>query len=225
MPGSYSTDLRERVLVAVEAGEPADVVADAFMLVRSSVSRWMTAARDEGRRVPKRLGGGPKPIIRDETEVALRRLLAANNHLTLEECRDRLAAETGGRGNPWTIGRRLRRLGWRSKKRSIQPAEQDRDDIVQARATWRTDEAAGVGGIAPERLGFIDESAVLTSMVRRYGRSPRGQRAYAKVPFGHWKRLSVLSALGIEGVLATMSIDDATDGDTFAAYLEQVLLP
>jgi hypothetical protein len=37
--------------------------------------------------------------------------------------------------------------------------------------------------------------------------------------------LSVLSALGIEGFLATMSIDDATDGDTFAAYLEQVLLP
>ena len=96
---------------------------------------------------------------------------------------------------------------------------------MQARANWQTDETAGLGGIAPDRLVFIDESAVLTSMARRYGRSPRGQRAYAKVPFGNWKRLSVLSALGIEGVLATMSIDDATDGDTFAAYLEQVLLP
>jgi hypothetical protein len=93
---------------------------------------------------------------------------------------------------------------------------------VQARADWRTDEAAGLGGIAPERLVFIDESAVLTSLARRYGRSPRGQRATAKVPFGHWTRLSVLSALGSEGVLASMSIDDATDGDTFAAYLEQV---
>ena len=62
-------------------------------------------------------------------------------------------------------------------------------------------------------------------MGRRYGRSPRGQRATAKVPFGNWKRLSVLSALGIEGVLATMSIADAIDGATFAAYLEQVLLP
>ncbi len=72
---------------------------------------------------------------------------------------------------------------------------------------------------------FLDESAVLTTMARRYGRSPRGQRAYAKVPFGNWKRLSVLSALGIEGFLATMSIKAATDGATFAAYLEQVLLP
>ena len=96
---------------------------------------------------------------------------------------------------------------------------------MQARAAWQTDEAAGIGGIAPERLVFIDESAVLTSMARRYGRSPRGQRATAKVPFGNWKRLSVLSALDSEGVLATMSIDDATDGAIFAAYLEQVLLP
>jgi transposase len=96
---------------------------------------------------------------------------------------------------------------------------------VQARADWWTDEAAGIGGITPERLVFIDESAVLTSMARRYGRSPRGERATAKVPFGHWKRLSVLSAIGIEGILATMSIQAATDGATFAAYLEQVLLP
>jgi transposase len=112
LPESYSTDLRERVLVAVEAGEPADVVAEAFMVGRSSVYRWMAAARDEGRRAAKRLGGGPKPIIRDETEAALCRLLEANNHLTLVECRDQLAAETGVRVNPWTIGRALRRLDW-----------------------------------------------------------------------------------------------------------------
>ena len=36
MPGAYSTDLRERVLVAVEAGEPADAVAEAFMVGRLS---------------------------------------------------------------------------------------------------------------------------------------------------------------------------------------------
>jgi transposase len=96
---------------------------------------------------------------------------------------------------------------------------------VQARATWQTDDAAGIGGIAPERRVFLDESAVLTTMARRYGRSPCGQRAYAKVPFGNWKRLSVLSALDSEDFLATMSIHAATDGATFAAYLEQVLLP
>jgi transposase len=112
MPKAYSTDLRERVLVAVEAEESPEVVAEAFMIGRSSVYRWMAAARDEGRRAPKPMGGGPKPIIRDEIEAALRRMLEANNHLTLEECRDRLAEETGVRVDPWTVGRALRRLDW-----------------------------------------------------------------------------------------------------------------
>ena len=112
MPGAYSTDLRERVLVAVEAGEPADAVAEEFMVGRSSVYRWIAAARDEGRRAAKPIGGGPKPIIRDEIEATLCRLLKENNHLTLVECRDRLAEETGVRVNPWTIGRALRRLDW-----------------------------------------------------------------------------------------------------------------
>jgi transposase len=112
MPGAYSTDLRERVLVAVEAGESPDVIAEEFMVGRSSVYRWIAVARDEGRRAPKPMGGGPKPIIRDEIEARLRRLLEENNHLTLVECRDQLAAETGVRVNPWTVGRALRRLDW-----------------------------------------------------------------------------------------------------------------
>ena len=112
VPGSYSTDLRERVLVAVEAGAPADTVAERFLVGRSSVYRWLAALRDEGRRAPKPMGSGPKPIIRDEIEAALRRLLAANNHLTLAQCRDHLAEETGVRVDPWRIGRTLRRLDW-----------------------------------------------------------------------------------------------------------------
>jgi transposase len=83
----------------------------------------------------------------------------------------------------------------------------------------------GVGGIAPQRLVFLDECGVLTTMTRRYGRSPRGQRAHASVPFGGWQRLSVLGAIGLDGFVAAMSIEAATDSATFAAYLEQVLLP
>jgi DDE superfamily endonuclease len=73
-------------------------------------------------------------------------------------------------------------------------------------------------------LVFLDGSAVLATMARRYGRSPRGQRAYAKVQFGNWKRLSLLSGLGIDGFLATMSIEAATDSANFTAYLKVVLL-
>ena len=72
---------------------------------------------------------------------------------------------------------------------------------------------------------FIDESGVLTNMARRYGRSPRGRRVPAKVPFGNWKRLSVLGAISLDGMVAAMSVEAATDSAVFAAYLDEVLLP
>ena len=97
--------------------------------------------------------------------------------------------------------------------------------MAEARAAWPTDAAAGVGGIGPERLVFLDECGVLTNMVRLYGRSPRGTRAQGSVPCGCWERLSVLGALGQEGMVAAMSIPAATDRAVFHAYLDQVLLP
>jgi transposase len=113
MAGAYSPDLRSRVLAAVEAGESPEAAAERFAVGRSTAYRWVAVAREEGRREAKRLGGGPPPVIRGEAEAALRRMLAgSDNHLTLAECRDRLAAELGIRVHPWTVGRALRRLDW-----------------------------------------------------------------------------------------------------------------
>ena len=97
--------------------------------------------------------------------------------------------------------------------------------MVAARAAWPAEGEVGVGGIAPERLVFLDGCGVLTDMARLRGRSPRGTRAVGTVPFGHWTRLTVLGALGIGGMLATMATEAATSGAVFLAYLERVLLP
>jgi hypothetical protein len=96
--------------------------------------------------------------------------------------------------------------------------------VAAARAAWRTD-AAGVGGIAPERLAFLDECGVLTTMARLRGRSPRGERAVGTVPCRHWTRLTGLGALGTGGVVAAMAVEAATDGAVFHAWLDQVPLP
>jgi transposase len=59
------------------------------------------------------MGGGPRPRISGAVEAALLGLLKGeDNHLTLEQCRDRLAEQTGIRVHPWTVGRALRRAGW-----------------------------------------------------------------------------------------------------------------
>jgi transposase len=112
MAGSYSADLRERVLGAVEAGATPGAAARRFAVGRSTAYRWAQEVRVEGRRAAKRMGGGPRPRIAGEVEAALLGLLKEANHLTLAECRDQLAERTGVRVHPWTVGRALRRCGW-----------------------------------------------------------------------------------------------------------------
>lgn len=82
-----------------------------------------------------------------------------------------------------------------------------------------------MSGIDPERLVFLDESGVTTEMTRRYGRALGGARVAEGTPAGHWKTLTVVGAVSRAGWVATMTIEAATDGDVFRAYLEHVLCP
>jgi len=72
---------------------------------------------------------------------------------------------------------------------------------------------------------FLDESGATTEMTRRYGRAPRGERVGEATPAGHWRTLTLLGALTLQGMLASMTIESPTDGDVFLAFMEQVLCP
>ncbi len=112
MAGAYSTDLRERVLKAVEAGEAPEAAARRFAVGRSTAYRWAQAARDEGRRAAMPRVGGGAPRIAGEVEAALLRLAGGANHLTLADLAARLAETEGVRVHPATVHRALRRAGW-----------------------------------------------------------------------------------------------------------------
>ena len=62
-------------------------------------------------------------------------------------------------------------------------------------------------------------------MTRRYGRASHGVRVDEGVPAGRWRTLTVLGAVSISGWVAVMSVEAATDGDVFLAYLKHVLCP
>ena len=64
-----------------------------------------------------------------------------------------------------------------------------------------------------------------TDLLRRYARSPRGSRARDFTPCGHWQTHTVIAALRCDGLGAAAVFDGPTDGPTFLAYVEQVLVP
>jgi transposase len=64
-------------------------------------------------------------------------------------------------------------------------------------------------------------------MTRRYGRSPGVTRCVDKTPHGHWKTITMISAIQSTGVLehATLALDGPMDGPTFLSYVEDCLVP
>jgi transposase len=108
-----------------------------------------------------------------------------------------------------------------SEKKSLHATEQDTPAARFERSIWRQE----TNQIDPARLIFLDESGVTTEMTRRYGRARRGERVGEGTPCGHWRTLTVLGAIRASGWVATMTIEAATDGEIFLAYVEQVLCP
>jgi transposase len=77
----------------------------------------------------------------------------------------------------------------------------------------------------PSRLIFLDESGAKTNMTRLRGRAPKGERAHAHVPHGHWQTLTMMSSLRLDGSTACMALEGATDTESFRACVEAILLP
>jgi len=62
-------------------------------------------------------------------------------------------------------------------------------------------------------------------MTRLYARGLGGQRIPEATPGGHWKIMTILGAMSLGGMIATMTIEEPTDSDIFLAYLDHVLCP
>ena len=222
MPRAYSGDLRRRVVAAaLEGGQSREVVARRFAVGRSSVYRWVETAQAEGRLEARPMRGGPRPMIRDETEAALKDMVKSDNHLTLAEYRDRLADRTEVRVHPWTVGRALRRLGLTRKKKTLRAIEQDEAAI------WRNAKPG-----LKRSLGSLSSASSSSTRVLP---APTSSAATAGAPAASVppaRHLVVIgnaspswARSGPEGIVAAMSIPAATDGAVFCAWLEQVLLP
>ena len=105
MPKPYSADLRERVLLADEAGLPPAAIAQRFGVGLATVYLWRQQAHARGRRCAKPHGGG-------------RGDLAGAGGRTQRSHAGRIPGAVGG-GPPVsrpTLCRALRRLGLRRKK-------------------------------------------------------------------------------------------------------------
>jgi transposase len=93
--------------------------------------------------------------------------------------------------------------------------------VARRRTQWKKYQ----GRLDPRRLVFIDETWAKTNMTRRHGRCRCGSRLVARVPHGRWRTLTFLAALRCDRIDAPCVIDGPINGQSFLAYVEQMLVP
>jgi transposase len=103
-----------------------------------------------------------------------------------------------------------------AKKKSVRPQEQDDPKVVAEREQW----GEWMGEIDPDRFVFLDESNAKTTMTRRYGRAPRGERVDEGVPAGKYHSTTMLGALRHDGTIAAMVYEGGTNVSVMRAFAE-----
>jgi transposase len=79
--------------------------------------------------------------------------------------------------------------------------------------------------VDPERLVFVDEMGVHTSLAPLYGYSAKGERVRLSVPRNRAKNTTLLAAMTLDGLGQTMAVEGSTDQEVFDTYVERVLAP
>jgi transposase len=80
--------------------------------------------------------------------------------------------------------------------------------------------------VDPERLVFVDEMGVHTSLAPLYGYSRKGERVHLEVPRNRGKNTTLLASITLSGMGEPMAVEGPTDQEVFDAYIiEHALAP
>jgi transposase len=212
-----SNDLRQRILDAVDNREGSRrKLAARFSINVSTITRLLQLRRETGSSEPRPHGGGFAPTLDQDALERLRGLVEQTPDATLETLKQKL----GVSGSVMIICRGLQKLGLPLKKKSKHAAERDTPEVRKKRREFRKE----VDPIGPGRLVFVDETGVTTAMTPAYGRAPRGERVEASAP-ASWESVTVIAAMGLDGVRAPLAFPGSVNAATFLVYVEQVLVP
>src|SRR5512143_1211200 len=203
----YSMDLRERVAAAVDHHEGSlRQIARTFRVSLSFIVRLLQRRRGAGTLAPKPHGGGPPPALGPDDQERLADLIREQPDATLEQLRQR-GGFTCSLKTLW-LALRHRRLT--RKKKSRHARERDRPEVQKERRSFRRE----VRQIEPKHLIFVDETGVTTAMTPADAWAPAS-----------WETVTLIAALGRDGVRAPLAFPGATDTAAFQTYVDQVLVP
>jgi hypothetical protein len=146
-------------------------------------------------------------------------LVLQNNDATLDELKDLLYAQTNVSIGRSTLDRMLTKLEI-TRKKALHPTEKGSERVQTLRFEyWQL-----IQSVLLKDLVFLDESGIHLGMTRSHARSRKGERARGDVP-PRGKNVSLIGAVGINGLLGQIALLGSVNGLTFEAFIVRRLVP
>ena len=218
----YSLDFRQKI---IETHNNEDIsirkLAERFRVAKSFVQKLLKQYREIGDIAPRRSGGNPKPKLNEDNLVSLVEIIETNNDATLSELCELLEEKVKIRVSRATMAKIIKKLNYSFKKKTLYAAEKISEIVLNKRVKyWEK-----IKNLKAEDLIFIDESGINLAMVRLYARALKGQRARGEKPLKRGKNISIIGALSLSKLLASINIYGSVDAVTFEGFIRIKLVP
>lgn len=217
----HSIEFRQKI---IEVHEKENIsirqLAQRFCVAKSFIQKLLKQYKETGDLHPQPQGGSPETKLNPEQLIDLVEIIETHNDATLEELCDLLEEKVQVRVSRATMGRITQKLNY-SEKKTLYAAEKSNEKVLQQRVKFWSK----IRDVRVEDLIFLDESGVNLAMVRLYARALKGKRARGEKPQKRGRNISLIAALSIREVVASINIYGAVDGVTFEAFVVQELIP
>lgn len=219
---AYSTDLRRKIVETKQKTQESNQqIAERFQVSYSFVRRLLKRYESTGSVEPSPHGGGKALKLNSQQIDVVSQLVAEDNDATLQQLCARTEEKTGLIVSVPTMCRLLQRLELTRKKKTLHASEADTLRVQKLRAQYWTT----LGEVKLSDLVFIDETGVNLAMTRGYARAKKGKRAYSKCPYNRGSNITLIGAIAISGLLASLTFEGWTNKEAFLTYVKDVLAP
>src|SRR4028119_583399 len=218
----YSRDFRRKIVETKQKTQDSNQqIAARFQVSYSFVRRLLKHYESTGSVEPNPHGGVKALKLNSQQIDVVTQLVEEDNDATLQQLCDRTEEKTGLKVSVPTMCRLLQRLELTRKKKTLHASEADTLRVQKLRAQYWTI----LGEVKLNDLVFIDETGVNLAMTRGYARAKKGKRAYSKCPYNRGKNITMIGAIAISGLLASLTFEGWTNKEAFLTYVKEVLVP
>ena len=218
--GSYSLDFRQKVVTAYKLGKGSiRQLAEQFMLSPATVHSYIKQYRETQELTPKK-PGRKRPGKLEAYRDFIVKMVKSHPDWTVRQYREHLLNEQDVYVSLGGICEFLQKEGLTLKK-----TYQAEKVATEAGQQQRVDYRKRVQDVPQEKLIFIDETAFWVGMIREMARSEKGQKAFDLRPFYKERKMTLIGAISMRGVVAKKAITGSMKGEDFLDFVANDLVP